>query len=111
MYLFPRRSFRFSCHANLFIPIINPNVALICITIYGDKRNTVAFARSMLVEDPVFSGDAWYWMLVEDPGLWAGQFRNALIVKSKNIQDPGSANAGNGFRRNGLDSIQDFMQL
>jgi len=26
-------------------------------------------------------------------------------------QDPGSANAGAGFRRNGLDWIQDFMQL
>jgi len=25
--------------------------------------------------------------------------------------NPGSANAGDGFRRNGLDWIQDFMQL
>jgi len=66
-----------------------------------------------------------------DTGCWskipslAGQFRNALIVKSKNIKDPasqskipfsqpgdpGSANAGAGFRRNGLDWIQGFMQL
>jgi len=55
-------------------------------------------------------------MLVEDP-VFAGKFRNALRMKSKNIQypasqskiplfragDPGSANAGDGFRRNGLD--------
>jgi len=55
-------------------------------------------------------------MLVEDP-VFAGKFRNALKMESKNIQypasqskipfsrpgDPGSANAGAGFRRNGLD--------
>jgi len=40
----------------------------------------------MLVEDPVFSGDARYWMLVKLP-VFAGQFRKALMVKSKHIQD------------------------
>ncbi len=51
---------------------INPNVALICITNYEDRRKTVAFTRSML-----------------DAGCWI--FMNALIVKSKNIQYPGTS--------------------
>jgi hypothetical protein len=58
----------------------NLNVALTCIADYEDRRKAVAFTKLML--------DARCWSKI--PSL-AGIFRNALIVKSKNIQYPGTS--------------------
>ena len=51
--------------------------------------------------------DAWYWILgfLDFP---IGEFEKHPVSRG---QDPGSANAGKGFRPNYLDQIKYFMPL